>query len=136
MSNLNEKRPSTFFLVAKLVHLLVGKCTWGGANEADSSSCDKKYRGLNETDHFQQIMVPTNNGDTRIPSIAPAIMQNTCPNLILAPLQLGLGVQTHRQFRSKFFIMSLHSQGFSLSHVEILIIFRLSMITLITMPRP
>ena len=96
MSTPNEKIPSTFFLIAKLVHLLVGQCTWRGANEADSSSCDKKYRGQNETDHFHQIMVLTNNGDTHIPSITPAIMQNTCPNLILAPLQLGLGVQTHR----------------------------------------
>ena len=47
-------------------------------------------------------------------------MQNTFPNLVLAPLQLGIGVQMHRQFGSKFLIVSLYSQGFSLSYAEIL----------------
>ena len=71
-----------------------------------------------------------------MPSIAQVITQNTCPNLILAPLQLGQGVQTHWQFCSEVLIMSLHSQRFSLSHADILIVFRLSLITLITMTRP
>ena len=47
-------------------------------------------------------------------------MQNTLPNLILASLQLGLGVQKHRQFGSKFLIESLYSDGFSLTYTEIL----------------
>ena len=65
---------------------------------------------------FQQ----TNNAETCIASIGQAIMQNTFPNLILAPLQLGLGLQIHQQFGSKFLIESLYSQGFSLSYAEIL----------------
>ena len=35
-------------------------------------------------------------------------MQNTRPQTILAPLQLGLGVQMHRQFGSKFLIDSFY----------------------------
>ena len=57
-----------------------------------------------------------NNAATRIASIGQAIMQNTLPSLILAPLQLGM----HRQLGSKFLIVSLYSQGFSLSYAEIL----------------
>ena len=45
-------------------------------------------------------------------------MQNTFPNVIIAPLQLGLGV--HWQFGSKFLIEPLYNQGFSLFYAEIL----------------
>ncbi len=45
-----------------------------------------------------------------------AIMQATRPRAILSPLQLGLGVQLHHHFASKFLIETLHKHGFSCSY--------------------
>ena len=44
-------------------------------------------------------------------------MQAVRPKAIVAPLQIGLGVQMHRQFGSRFLIDSLHSHGFAL-HIQ------------------
>ena len=45
-----------------------------------------------------------------------AIVQAVRPRVILAPLQLGLGVQMHRHLSSKFLIDSLNSHGFCASY--------------------
>ena len=57
--------------------------------------------------------------DLRTASIGPAIMQAVRPKAIVAPLQIGLGVQMHRQFGSRFLIDSLHSHGFCTSYSEV-----------------
>jgi len=43
-------------------------------------------------------------------------MQATRPRVILAPLQLGLGIEMHHHFASRFLIDSLHSHGFCSSY--------------------
>ncbi|KAJ8414824.1 hypothetical protein AAFF_G00023470 [Aldrovandia affinis] len=48
-------------------------------------------------------------------SIGQAIMQATRPKVILAPLQIGLGVQLHHHFASRFLIDTLHQLGFCYS---------------------
>lgn len=53
--------------------------------------------------------------DTHIASI----VQNARPNVILAPLQLGLGKQLHRQFGSRFLVDSLYSHCLCLSYDEV-----------------
>ena len=45
-------------------------------------------------------------------SIGQAIMQAARPRVLLAPLQIGLGVQLHHHFVSRFRIDSLHRLGF------------------------
>ena len=52
-------------------------------------------------------------------SIGQAIMQSVRPRCIVAPLQIGLGVQMHRQFGSRFLIDCLHQHGFSSSYSEV-----------------
>lgn len=49
---------------------------------------------------------------TKIASIGQAIMQAARPRVLLAPLQVGLGVQLHHHFASHFLIDSLHNYGF------------------------
>ena len=48
----------------------------------------------------------------KLASIGQAIIQAARPKVLIAPLQLGLGVQMHHHFASKFLIASLCSHGF------------------------
>ena len=55
----------------------------------------------------------------KLASIGKAIMQATRPRVILAPLQVGLAVQLHHHFASRFLIDSLHHHGFCCSYQEV-----------------
>ena len=57
--------------------------------------------------------------DTKIASIGQAIMQFARPKALISSLQIGLGVQMHRHFASKFLIDSLHQHGFCSSYQEV-----------------
>lgn len=57
--------------------------------------------------------------ETKIGSIGQAIMQATRPRALLCPVQIGLGVQMHRHFASRFLIDSLHTHGFCSSYSEV-----------------
>lgn len=61
-----------------------------------------------------------NKNTTVIASIGHAIVQATRPKSIIAPLQIGLGVQMHHQFASRFLIDSLNKSGFSSSYSEVM----------------
>ena len=62
----------------------------------------------------------SNHDETKLVSIGQAIMQASRPRGILAPLQVGLGVQLHHHFASKFLIESLHKHGFCCSYSEVM----------------
>ena len=55
----------------------------------------------------------------KVSAIDQAIMQAVKPRSQIAPLQLGLGVQIHHHFASKFLIDTLHSLGFCSPYSEI-----------------
>lgn len=55
-----------------------------------------------------------------IASVGQSIMQLTRPRVLMAPLQLGLAVQLHHQFGSRFLIDCLHSHGFCVSYSEVI----------------
>ena len=57
--------------------------------------------------------------DLRIASIGQEIMQTLRPEAIVAPLQIELGVQMHRQSSSRFLIESLYSHGVCSSYSEV-----------------
>jgi len=50
---------------------------------------------------------------TKVTSLGQAIIQVTQPRALLCPLQLGLGVQLHCHFLSRFVIDSLILMGFA-----------------------
>ena len=52
-------------------------------------------------------------------SIGQAIIQAAIPRKVIAPLQIGLGVQMHHYFGSKFLIETLNSLGFCSSYHEV-----------------
>ncbi len=55
----------------------------------------------------------------KVASIGQSIVQATRRRVLLAPLQLGLGIQLHRHFGSKFLIDTLHRHGFTCSYKEV-----------------
>lgn len=59
------------------------------------------------------------NRGLKIAIIGQAIVQAVGPRTIIAPLQLGLGVQAHHSFKSKFLVETLHKLGFSSSYPEV-----------------
>ena len=52
-------------------------------------------------------------------SIGQAIVQAVRPRTVLAPLQLGLAVQMHHHFRSRFLIDNLAAMGYCSSYSEV-----------------
>ena len=63
---------------------------------------------------------PKNCSDVIISSIGQLLIQHSRPRTIFTPLQVGLAVQMHRQFGSRFSIDLLHRQGFNMSCDEVL----------------
>ena len=55
----------------------------------------------------------------KLASIGQAIMQAARPRVLLAPLQVGLGIQLHHHFASRFLIDSLCRHGFCCSYQEV-----------------
>ncbi len=56
----------------------------------------------------------------KVASIGKAIIQAVRPRAVLAPLQIGLAVQTHHLYRSKFIVDTLCEMGFCSSYGEVL----------------
>ena len=57
--------------------------------------------------------------DVKLAAIGQTIVQAIRPRALLAPLQLGLGVQMHHHFASRFLIDTLHKHGFSCSYADV-----------------
>ena len=68
---------------------------------------------------FLRKLFMEKNSDTKVPSIGQAIIQAARPRVLIAPLQVGLAVQMHYHFGSKFLIDSLNSHGFCSSYSEV-----------------
>ena len=67
---------------------------------------------------LQHLLVGKDTRQKRA-SIGQAIIQGTRPRTVLAPLQIGLAVQMHHHFRSRFLIDNLFALGFSSSFSEV-----------------
>ena len=52
-------------------------------------------------------------------SIGQALVQAARPKILLSPLQLGLGVEVHHLFASKYLVEHLNKLGFCLSYAEV-----------------
>ena len=51
-------------------------------------------------------------------SIGQAIIQQVRVKVLIVPLQLGLAIQMHQHFRSRFLIDSLKKHAFCVSYIE------------------
>lgn len=68
---------------------------------------------------FLRTLFTGKDKDLKVSSLGQAMMQATRRRGLLPPLQLGLGVQMHHHFASKFLVDSLHNLGFSCSYSEV-----------------
>lgn len=59
------------------------------------------------------------NCKLKVAAIGQAIIQAMRPRSIIAPLQLGLGVQLSYMYKSKFLVETLYKLGFSMSYPEV-----------------
>jgi len=55
----------------------------------------------------------------KLAAIGQAVMQASRPRALIAPLQLGLGVQVHHNFASRFLVSTLNNLGFCSSYYEV-----------------
>ena len=55
----------------------------------------------------------------KIASVGQAIVQAVHPRVLLAPLQIGLAVQLHHHYASRFLVDSLHHLGFCCSYQQV-----------------
>ena len=66
-----------------------------------------------------RVLFPGANSGIKVASLGQAVIQATRPRVLLCPLQLGLGVQLHHHFSSRFLIDSLNNHGFCCSYSEV-----------------
>ena len=68
---------------------------------------------------FLQVFITGKNTEMNRASIQQAIMQGTCPRVILAPLQFGLALEMRHKFSSRFIVDTLEKHGCGCSYAEI-----------------
>lgn len=73
----------------------------------------------NSLREFLRYMITGKNTGVKLASIGQAIMQAARPRVLLAPLQIGLAVQMHHHFASRFLIDSLNEHGFCSPYHEV-----------------
>ena len=78
--------------------------------------------------HFLELIFVGQNY-RKVAAVGQAIMQAARPRAIIAPLQLGLGLQMHHHFASKFLIETLNNLGFSSSYSEVMLYKRNAAVT-------
>jgi 5'-3' exonuclease len=73
----------------------------------------------NSLSSFLKTVTSENVSSTKVNSIGQAIIQATRPRLVIEPLQIGLAVQLHHMFGSRFLIDTLNNMGFCSSYSEV-----------------
>ena len=86
----------------------------------DLSSLSRNLKYLPESlQLFLRKLITGSDADIKIASIGQAIIQATRPRAAIPPLQIGLAVQMHHHFASRFLIDSLNHHGFCASYMEV-----------------
>ena len=68
---------------------------------------------------FLEQVIRKKDASLKISVIGQALVQSTWPNTVIAQMQIGLAVQMHRTFGSRFLIDTLSHLGFCTSYIEV-----------------
>lgn len=63
-------------------------------------------------------IISEKENDLKVCSIGQALIQAARPRVLLAPLRIGLGIQMHHHFGSRFLIDTLNKMGFCSSYLK------------------
>ena len=86
----------------------------------DSTTIENHRNYIPETlRQFLEQVIRKKDASLKISAIGQALVQTTRPNTVIAPLQIGLAVQMHRTFGSRFLIDTLSHLGFCTSYTEV-----------------
>ncbi|KAJ8049891.1 hypothetical protein HOLleu_02834 [Holothuria leucospilota] len=95
------------------------KETYPDSNKLSSLEDNLDYvPGLLRT--FLDRVLTGKTKDLKVATLGQCIVQMTRPRIVLAPIPLGLGVQMHHQYGSRFLIDSLNNHGLCVSYSEVL----------------
>ena len=121
--NAEDEKHSIVETAAKLIESDVKSMEPSHDFYPEIEDVENEERALNYIPKSLQVLLRTmfagQNIDVKLASIGQCIMQAIRPRAILAPLQIGLGVQMHHHFASRFLIDTLHGHGFSCSYTEV-----------------
>ena len=119
-----EHKKEILKAVAKLIKSDVKSCSFNTDRETyckhDDLTADSALESLPESLQYlcSEMFVEKQN-ERKVAAIGQSIMQCVRPRAIVAPLQIGLAVQMHFHFRSRYLIDVLHSFGFCSSYNEL-----------------
>ncbi|XP_053402974.1 uncharacterized protein LOC123550249 [Mercenaria mercenaria] len=83
-------------------------------------SAERNRKLLPDTlDFLLSSMFSGKDTEIKIAAIGQSIMQACRPKSLIAPLQLGLAVQVHHLYSSRFLVDELYQMGFSSSYSEV-----------------
>ena len=68
---------------------------------------------------FLKHIIDIKSSERKVAAIGQAIVQAAAPRSVIEPLQLGLGVQVHHHFGSRYLIDLLDSLGFCCPYKEV-----------------
>ena len=87
----------------------------------DMLNLDSALRYLQDTLCFMlDFLFVGKDKSQKVAGVGQAIIQAVRPRAVLAPVQIGLALQTHHLYRSRFIVDNLHKMGFSSSYDEVL----------------
>ena len=121
--NLEEEKKAIISTAAKLINedilSIPGKDRiYPTADEIESETLNTEYVP-NSLRLFLNSLFSKVDKPIKVSSIGQAIIQATRPRGLIAPLQIGLGIQMHHHFGSRFLVDTLYSLGFSSSYTEV-----------------
>ena len=86
----------------------------------DSTAIENHRNYIPETlRQFLEQVIRKKDASLKISVIGQALVQSTWPNTVIAQMQIGLAVQMHRTFGSRFLIDTLSHLGFCTSYSEV-----------------
>ncbi|VDI60803.1 Hypothetical predicted protein, partial [Mytilus galloprovincialis] len=94
------------------------KTEYPSVSDVESLECNEHYLP-DSLRLFLNSLISTCNHSLKLSAIGQTIIQATRPRSLIAPLQIGLAVQMHHHFGSRFLIDSLYNMGFSSSYSEV-----------------